>query len=348
MTGLRQAWDVGARIYVQLSAGATLAAFARGSVDEAEAIVSVASEADDGGVGLLRVLGLCAAHGHAVDLTPFGTGLVPLPPVPLATQPYWGIADTAQNPLQVAGLAARGASAAPSPSGPPDTSGEAAAPPRTDHHDDVRARVLALVSKVSAFPVDALRENAKLLEDLGFDSLMANELSTRLTEVFPGFPGIPRALLAQSPSVADIVRHVEGSANAEAIPLTDPTRPFGRWAPLLRAAPPLGLLRAEPALVLNAPSLAALRALPPTDVVVRLEPTDRSPVAFGIAGFVRALAREWAPRKVQVVYGGAAEAAARRRWWSATRTSYTWTGSGRCSGSARSRQRRGTSPARRL
>ena len=306
VTGLRQAWDVGARIYVQLSAGATLAAFARGTVDEAEAIVSVAGDADDGGVGLLRVLALCAAHGHPVDLTPFGTGLVPLPPVPLATQAYWGIADTAQNPLQVAGLSAR-----PAPAPAVVTPGpEGAAPAAREDHDDVRARVLALVSKVSAFPVDSLRENAKLLEDLGFDSLMANELSTRLTEVFPGFPGIPRALLAQSPSVADIVRHVEGSANAEAIPLTDPARPFGLWAPHLRAAPALGLVRDEPALVVHTPSLAALRALPPGDVVVRLDAADRSPLAFAVAGFVRALAREWAPRKVQVVFGTATDAVA--------------------------------------
>ena len=88
--------------------------------------------------------------------------------------------------------------------------------------EDMHARVLAIVSKVSAFPVDAIRDEQRLLDDLGFDSLMLAELSTKIGDVVPGFPGIPRSLFASSPTVADLVRHVEG-AGASDVALGHPT-----------------------------------------------------------------------------------------------------------------------------
>jgi len=299
--GLAQAREAGARIYIQLSAGATLTAFARGCVDDAAAIVAVAGDGDDGGVGLLRVLALCAAHGHPVDLTPFGSGLAPLPPVPLETQAYWSVTDAPQPGLTLKGASAARAVSAHTPTLPVPAEAPVAG-------EGVYARVLAAVGKVSAFPVESIRENARLLEDLGFDSLMANELSTRLGETFPGFPGIPRALLAQSPTVGDLVRHVEGAANAGEVPLTDPSRPLERWQPTLVPAPPCGARLAEPARVMDSPTLDELRKLAPAPLVVRLDPADQRPESHGIVGFVKSLAREWAPLKVQVVRGSLADA----------------------------------------
>ncbi|MFN7147606.1 MAG: acyltransferase domain-containing protein, partial [Myxococcota bacterium] len=213
--GLRQCWDAGARIFVQLGSGATLTSFARGVVPDAE-ILSVASD-DDGGAGLLRVLARLAADGHRIDLTGFGEGLATVPPTPLSTQQYWAVQDEVRNVGELAhagrgldgGLLGQGGKP-PRNAPPAATERVASADPAADA-EDIEARVLRVVAKVSAFPLDALKVEQKLLDDLGFDSLMLAELSTRLGEAVPGFTGIPRSLFATSPSVADLIRHIEGA-----------------------------------------------------------------------------------------------------------------------------------------
>ncbi len=308
--GLGMCRGAGARIYVQLSAGATLAAFVRGVLADDEAVLSVASEQDDGGHGLLRVLAFLAANGHPVDLSGFGDGLATLPPTPLSTQVYWGVGDDLKAP-SVAALGTNPTASAttpdPAPAGRPS---DAAPDPK-----DVRARVLAAVSKVSAFPTDALRADQKIFEDLGFDSLMLQELSTRLGENFPGFPGLPRSLFATNPTIDDLVRHVEGGDEAE-VALTDPTRPLGAWAPTLRLAPLSGRGRAGgEATVLVRPTLddlrRAARALAPgADLAVISEVLPDDPLSGGVSGYVKALAREWPAHKVVLVDGTEAEARA--------------------------------------
>ncbi|MFZ5479924.1 MAG: aminotransferase class I/II-fold pyridoxal phosphate-dependent enzyme [Myxococcota bacterium] len=298
--GLGMCRDAGARIYVQLAAGATLTAFARGVLSDGETILSVAGDEADGGVGLLRVLAWCAAHGHRVDLPAFGIGLATLPPTPLQTEEYWAVQNVEQKSLAFTVHAREATSPAP----------VATTETRVATEDDVRARVLKVIAKVSAFPVDSLRGEQRLLNDLGFDSLMAAELSTKLTEEVPGFGGIPRSLIASSPTVDDLVRHVEGGG-AETIALTDPTRELETYHTVLVPAPLSGLTRAAGApRVLVRPGLAELRRLPPGDLVVVTE--DR-----GVAGFVKALAREWARHKVVALRG--TEADARREWAAAER-----------------------------
>ncbi len=305
--GLEQCRSTGAQLYVQLAPGATLCAFARGVLDGGESIVSVAADEADGGVGLLRVLALCAAHGHRVDLTSFGLGLEMAPPVPLSTQPYWPVVAEKQRG---SGITVR-QGAADAHAEPTATVPASAAPAATE--ESVEARVLRIVSKVSAFPMEALRTEQKLLDDLGFDSLMANELSTRLSEAFPGFAGIPRALFATSPSVKDIVRQVEGGGASEAVPLTAPDRAMVAYAPVLEPAPFAGHARTGTVRVLVHPTLAELRTLPKGDLVVVSEVLGSDPARAGVTGFVKALAREWAEHKVCVVDGTAAEAEAEAR-----------------------------------
>jgi 8-amino-7-oxononanoate synthase len=300
--GLEQCRAAGARIYVQLAPGATLCAFARGVLGDGESVVSVAAEDGDGGIGLLRVLALCAANGHRVDLTGFGLGLAMVPPAPLATQVYWPVMAEKQRGGSI--VAGKGDSAAPA------AAPEAAAPAATAPHgdDDVHTRVLRIVSKVSAFPYESLRADQKLLDDLGFDSLMANELSTRLSEAFPGFAGIPRALFASSPSLSDLVRQVEGGGGGDALPLTAPERPVQAWRPALVPAPFSHHPAGGAVRVLEHPSLAELRGLPRGDLVVISEVLGSDPDRAGVTGFVKALAREWADHKVCVVQGTRAEA----------------------------------------
>jgi 8-amino-7-oxononanoate synthase len=323
--GLRMCWDAGARIFVQLGAGATLTAFARGVVPDAE-ILSVAAEADHDGLGLLRVLARLAADGHRVDLTGFGEGLASLPPTPLTTQRYWAITDEGRTGAEfVYGATATGGQRTAIPTAPaPDAAGT---PDAITGADDVRARVLSVVAKVSAFPLDALRVEQRLLDDLGFDSLMLAELSTKLGEAVPGFGGIPRSLFATSPTVADLVRHVEG-AGAATVALTDPSRELALYRASLVPAPLSGYTRdAGAPRILVSPTLADLGKLPPGDVVVVLAaPSHRDGAGLdgaGIAGFVRSLAREWPRHKVTLVYG--TEADARREWSAAERDAVvTW------------------------
>ena len=300
--GLNQCQQAGARIFIQLAGGATLCAFARGSVPEADAIVSVASDDEDKGLGLLRVLALCAANGHRIDLTAFGDGLATLPPTPLETQVYWPVQSTAQKAAPIHAAKAR-ENAAP----PPEILG-APEGVETPGEETVSDRVMRVVSKVSAFPLDALRSDQKLLDDLGFDSLMASELGTRLAEIFPGFTGIPRSLLASSPTVADLVRHVEGASAEDAVALTAPDRAMLAYTPTLVESSLLGIQRAA-GRILSRPTLAELRTLPPGDLVVISDVLGADPVAAGVTGFVKALAREWPEHKVCVVDGTPADAA---------------------------------------
>ncbi len=302
VTGLGQCRDQGARIFVQLAPGATLCAFARGVLEGGESILSVAADEADGGVGLLRVLALCAANGHRVDLTGFGEGIATLPPTPYPTQVYWPVVAERQKTAEIVTVRRDDA--------PATEVVHPGAAPAAPTEEDVQARVLRIVSKVSAFPLEALRAEQRLIDDLGFDSLMANELSTRLSEAFPGFAGIPRALFATSPRVSDIVGTVEGGGLGEALPLTAPDRAMVAYRPVLRAAPPSGRSRETGGRVLVHPELATLRTLPKGDVAVVSEVLGNKPTRAAVSGFVKALAREWPEHKVVVVDGSEAEALA--------------------------------------
>lgn len=312
--GLTQCQELGARIFVQLAGGATLCAFARGSVPEAEAIVSVAHDDDDRGTGLLRILAMCAAHGHRVDLRSFGSGLASIPPTPVPTEVYWPI-----QPAPVAvGVALQVATRAEAPAAPARAvhGAEAVVAHPASAEATVEERVLKIVSRVSAFPVEALRAEQKLIDDLGFDSLMANELGTRLAEDFPGFAGIPRSLFASSPTLSDLVRHVEGAPGGPELALSDPARAMVGYAVRWVEAPLSGLSR-KPGRVMVRPTLHELRNLPPGDLIVVGEALGSNPGTGGLAGFVKALAREWSGHKVCLVDGtpedGAAESAAAER-----------------------------------
>jgi len=298
--GLRQCWDMGARVFVQLGAGTTLTAFARGVLPDAE-VLSVATD-DDAGLGLLRVLARLAADGHRVDLTGFGEGIAAVPPTPLTTQSYWAIQDDARN---IGDLTYRkgdeGLGQGGSPPATPPPASRAPDAPGAPDGEDIQARVLRVVSKVSAFPLDALKVEQKLLDDLGFDSLMLAELSTKLGEAVPGFAGIPRSLFATSPSVADLIRHVEG-AEASVVQLTEPDRELVIYHPKIVPAPLSGHTRETTGRLLVEPTLRQLRALAPGDLAVVCAP-HMGVARGGLAGFVRSLAREWSEHKVVLVYG---------------------------------------------
>lgn len=300
ITGLGQCREAGARIYIQLAPGATLCAFARGVLDGGESITSVAAEEADGEIGLLRVLALCAANGHRIDLSGFGVGLTTVVPTPLQTQRYWPVVAEKQRGSGIVVVRREGVESEAEPE---------ATPVAAATEETVEQRVIRIVSKVSAFPVESLRVQQKLMDDLGFDSLMANELSTRLSESFPGFAGIPRALFAASPTLGDIVHTVETGGLGEAVPLTAPDRAVLGYRNRLVESPASGRQRdVVDARILVHPSLETLRTLSKGDLVVVSEVGGNDPLHAAVNGFVKALAREWPDHKVCVVDGSEEEA----------------------------------------
>ncbi len=149
------------------------------------------------------------------------------------------------------------AAASTSPSTSTPTSPSTSDPdPRVDT-SDVARQILGFVSRISAFPVEALKTSQTLAGELGFDSLMTVELDGDIQKAWPGISGLPRTLLGPQTTVQHLVDHV---ASALAGPRTAPA------APMLSAA--LGALAdAGPELFRFAPVAVEvpLQSAPPAE-----------------------------------------------------------------------------------
>jgi 8-amino-7-oxononanoate synthase len=228
--------EAGADLYLQVGAGGPLASFARGSAHRDHRGVYTLASLDDNdrGFSLLDTLGALWVAGVDLDVRPISAParLASMPPSPLAREVYWCIKDEAQRPMKIAGATHR-----PRPEPAPVVAHipeEAAAPAPLDA-DDATNGVLAVVSKVSAYPLAALRASMRLVDDLGFDSLMIGDLSAGLAERFPGLGGIPQSVLINGPTIADLIAYVAtgGADTAEA----DDDTPLTRYRPVWRRAP---------------------------------------------------------------------------------------------------------------
>ncbi|HEV8323184.1 MAG TPA: aminotransferase class I/II-fold pyridoxal phosphate-dependent enzyme [Myxococcota bacterium] len=115
VAALEKVVELGATVHVQVGAGTTLCAFAAQTIPVAkhQGIVSLSAMEDDGGLELMRALGLLCVLGHDVRFARlFGAsadapGVAPRPPVslpatPLETQPYWAVKHAAQPKMKVA------------------------------------------------------------------------------------------------------------------------------------------------------------------------------------------------------------------------------------------------------
>ncbi|HWE24285.1 MAG TPA: acyltransferase domain-containing protein, partial [Myxococcales bacterium] len=108
---------------------------------------------------------------------------------------------------------------------------------------DVSRQILGFVSRISAFPVAALKTSQTLAGEVGFDSLMTVELDSDIQKTWPGIGGLPRTLLGPQTTIQHVIDHV---ANALSGPRAAPA------APMLSAA--LGALaEASPELLRFAP-----------------------------------------------------------------------------------------------
>jgi 8-amino-7-oxononanoate synthase len=232
---LAQCEQEGADLFLQVGAGGPLASFARGSLKPgSHGVFTLASLDDhDRGASLLDTLGALWVAGVDLDVRALSDAptLASMPPSQLARETYWCIKDEPQRPLKLAGASARERTA-PTPAPAPEPTPAPINDAPTD--DEATAGVLAVVAKVSAYPPAALRPAMRLVDDLGFDSLMVGDLSAGLAERFPELGGIPQELLINGPTIADLIAYVRtgGAGPVE----TDDNEPLTRYRPTWRAA----------------------------------------------------------------------------------------------------------------
>ncbi|MGW1376053.1 aminotransferase class I/II-fold pyridoxal phosphate-dependent enzyme [Streptomyces sp. NPDC002446] len=167
-----------------------------------------------------------AALAHLAERAVTGTGLRPvqgrmppctLPPSPLAPRHHWAVDETAREPEDRPGAAA--------PPGPPDPPGAPSAAPR-DGGATAASLVLEEVSRTGVFPLSDLSARMALVSDLGFDSLMLQELEFGIGKRIPGF----RTEEIFSPHLT-----IEQLTALVAVHLTEPPAPA---APLPAKVPP--------------------------------------------------------------------------------------------------------------
>ncbi len=246
LTGCR---DAGADLYLQVGAGGPLASFARGTLrGDHRGVLTLASlEDDDGGFSLLDTLAFLWTSGVDLEVDSICGAKAPatVPPSVLPRESYWAISHKPTRRLKLEGASAARHRALPeAPEAAPE-------PIAASDADPVLEGVLAVVSKVSAYPRRALKTSMKLVEDLGFDSLMVGDLATKLAEAFPAIGGIPQELLLNGPTVQDLVDLVNnGGAVADEV---DDDAPLLRWRPTWTPTPlpqlPHRTLRSGPIVV---------------------------------------------------------------------------------------------------
>lgn len=232
---LNQCAEAGADLYLQVGAGGPLASFARKAVGrDARAVLTLASLDDaDGGRSLLQTLGWLWVHGVDLDLAPI-TGearVASVPPIPLPKELYWAIKDSKQKTLSIQASSNKSANRAPV---------EAEAAPAVEEEssgDAVFDKVVDVLARVSSYPKNAVQGTMRLVDDLGFDSLMVADLATGLADAFPGLGGLPQELLINQPTVQDIVDHVATAGRGGATEADDDA-PLLAWTPTWRVTAP--------------------------------------------------------------------------------------------------------------
>ncbi|WP_260604918.1 MULTISPECIES: aminotransferase class I/II-fold pyridoxal phosphate-dependent enzyme [unclassified Streptomyces] len=146
--------------------------------------------------GALDATARTAALARLAERAVTGTGIRPvterippctLPPSPLAPRHHWVVDESARQLVGEDGDDRPGPVESVSESESPGTAPEAV--PRTTREDraSVASVVLEEVSRTGVFPLEGLSERTALVTDLGFDSLMLQELETNIGKRLPGF-----------------------------------------------------------------------------------------------------------------------------------------------------------------
>lgn len=199
---LDQVSGAGCDVAVQVSPGGPIVSMARAGLGRP--VVEVGGSIDDGGCSFLSAVGQLWIAGCPVDVRPLLPSVPPasLPPSPLPRERYWAVGE-ARFPLDrlEGGTAARPLSDAVPTISPTE---EAVMPDSVPEvRDDLATAVRTALAEVSAYPVEMLTEDASLVDDLGFDSLM---LASFAEDLAPRVPvAVPDEVLVRARTVGDVI-----------------------------------------------------------------------------------------------------------------------------------------------
>lgn len=209
---LKECENQGANVFIQVAAGGPVSTFAMRTLSEhRENIINLASNDDrDGGASLLAGLGALWTYGVAVDTSEFiaEAPLASVPPLELPKETYWAIKDkpARRTTIDVKAMERRAADAALEAQAE-ETSAHVTIGEEDTAVDSIEHAVKVAVAKASAYPIDALEPTMRLMEDLGFDSMMTTDLIEELTRTIPGLGGIPQEFFMKSPTIEDLVEY---------------------------------------------------------------------------------------------------------------------------------------------
>lgn len=226
--------DQGANVFVQVGAGGPIATFAKRTLsDHRQNVINLASNDDnDGGASLLAGLGALWTRGVDIDVSAFRADapLASVPPSELPKESYWAIKEkrARRTIIDVEALEKRQSQAALVAASDEDAAEEPTAAP--EGADPIDHAVRQAVAKASAYPVDALEPSMRLMEDLGFDSMMTTDLIEELTRTIPGLGGIPQEFFVQSPTIESLIDYARSPQNDRVDASVDAT-PLSAYAP---------------------------------------------------------------------------------------------------------------------
>jgi 8-amino-7-oxononanoate synthase len=121
-------------------------------------------------------------------------------------------------------------------------------------HEDLVAKLLEAISRISSYPTDHLRLEQSFVNDLGFDSIMMTDLAATVQRRWPHLQ-VDQAVFAGIDSISDLVRIIGGALNVPAPDHQEPATP----APEPTQAAPATLASAEHADVRHFPEVVAVQ-----------------------------------------------------------------------------------------
>ncbi|MFI2203080.1 type I polyketide synthase [Streptomyces sp. NPDC020192] len=251
---VRSAYDAGARVFLQVTGGGSLLPAVRRNLADHDDVHGVAGTAPDDACAFPRALARLAVLGVPVDpralVREDDRRLLDLPVARLAERSYWVPRpdpgrrshaphephpptgnSTPETPMrelldlvqQQVTLLRHLSDTLPATA---TATATATARPAADASDvpaapGVEDAVLEHIARVSAFPVDDLRSDQRLIDDLGFDSLMLTDLFTSLKARWPALTIDERCA---RPTVGSITAMITGDTGTADAPLPEEQR----------------------------------------------------------------------------------------------------------------------------
>ena len=132
-----------------------------------------------------------------------------LPPTPLERQRYWAI-EPAERPYWGASGKSHGFQAEAAISSSPEAAQASLtiSAAEIETHHQIEKYILTSVAGITAFPLQRLRLDQRLVGELGFDSLMLADLEEDIRKQWPRASKLPFEILPPETTIADVVRYV--------------------------------------------------------------------------------------------------------------------------------------------